>query len=84
MSIPQRRGEHYYFLHDKGDQNQPIMYKIKEKMSQKAIKESPLSTAEVFMDPNTFKDEAVLGKKDSWSESGKYYIYSVTKKGSDW
>jgi len=36
------------------------------------------------MDPNKFKDGATLDDKDSWSESGKYYAYSVQKKGSDW
>lgn len=53
-------------------------------MSNKASKENPLSTAEVFMDPNTFKDGATLDDKDSWSESGKFFIYSINKKGSDW
>ena len=36
------------------------------------------------MDPNTFKDEAHLDEKGAWSESGKYYVYSTQKKGSDW
>ena len=34
------------------------MYKIKKKMSREASKANPLETAEVFMDPNQFREEA--------------------------
>ena len=54
-------------------------------MSKEATKENPNETADVFMDPNTFKDGGHLNyKTDKWSENGNHLIYSVTKKGSDW
>ena len=54
-------------------------------MSKEATKEDPGKTADIFMDPNTFKDEASLDSDSlNWAESGNYLIYSVKKKGSDW
>jgi len=61
------------------------LYKIKKQMSREANKANPLETAEVFLDPNQFKEEAQLDSKtQNWSESGRYLLYSVRKKGSDW
>ena len=62
-----------------------VVYKIREKMSNKADKDHPEKTADVFMDPNTWAIEASLETDNmSWSKSGNTLIYSVTKKGSDW
>ena len=60
MTIPTRHGQHYYFLHDSGSQNQMVVYKIREKMSKEANKDHPEKTADVFMDPNKWAVEASL------------------------
>ena len=56
IGIPAKHGDHYYFKHESVSKNQPILYKIREKNSKEASVENPLRTAEVFIDPNEFKD----------------------------
>jgi prolyl oligopeptidase len=71
MSFPEKHGDHYYFLHSRGLQNQPIYYKIKEKGSSKADKEKPLETSEVFLDPNTLAEDGTTAfDKEEWSKNG--------------
>jgi hypothetical protein len=59
------------------------MYKMKVKGNKIADKEKPEEVAEVFINPNEWKEAAHL-KEKNWATSGKYLLYTVTKKGSDW
>lgn len=52
-------------------------------MSTKAVKENPLQTADIFLDPNLFSKDTKV-KNFEWNKSGTYVLYTVSKKGSDW
>ena len=44
---PMRRGDFYYYFHNSGLQNQPVLYRTKDLTSR----------GEVFLDPNTFSTD---------------------------
>ena len=85
MGIPTKRGEHYYFMHNSGLQNQHVQYKIKEKNTFRLSKENPLSEAVVLLDANALSADgtASLSTK-AWSKNGRYMAYQINRGGSDW
>ena len=76
ISIPAKHGEHYYFGYNNGLQDHAVQYKIKEKNTFDLQKEDLLEGTEVFIDPNTFSEDATASLAGgSFSEDGKYYAY---------
>jgi prolyl oligopeptidase len=77
VGAPYKEGDYTYFSKNDGLQNQYVMYRYK-------TGEDP-STAEVFLDPNTFAEDGTisLGGR-SFSEDGNTLAYSISEGGSDW
>ena len=77
IGSPNKEGDYTYFSKNDGLQNQYVIYRYK-------TGEDP-STAEVFLDPNTFSEDGTvsLGGMD-FSKNGKILSYSISEGGSDW
>ena len=74
VGTPFVEGDYTYFYKNDGLQNQYVVYRKKGD-----------SAPEVFLDPNTFSDDATtsLGSL-SFSKDGKTVAYSISEGGSDW
>jgi prolyl oligopeptidase len=75
IGTPYKEGAYTYFSKNDGLQNQSVIYR----------KKGEKGTAEVFLDPNTFSEDATtsLGTL-SFSKDGKTAAYSISEGGSDW
>ncbi len=77
LGSPFKEGDYTYFYKNNGLQNQYVIYRYK-------TGEAP-STAEVFLDPNTFKEDGTISLGGaSFSEDGKILAYAISEGGSDW
>lgn len=77
IGSPFKEGGYTYFYKNDGLQNQFVVYRYK-------TGKDP-STAEVFLDPNTFKEDGTISLGGlSFSEDGKNAAYSISEGGSDW
>jgi prolyl oligopeptidase len=77
VGAPFKEGDYTYFRKNDGLQNQYVVYRYK-------TGEDP-STAEVFLDPNTFKEDGTISLGGlSFSDDGKSAAYSISEGGSDW
>lgn len=77
LGSPFKEGNYTYFYKNDGLQNQYVIYRYKTGYSP--------DTAEVFLDPNTFKDDGTISLGSvSFSEDGKTLAYSISEGGSDW
>lgn len=77
VGAPFKEGDYTYFRKNDGLQNQFVIYRYK-------TGEDP-SSAEVFLDPNTFKEDGTISLSGlSFSEDGKTAAYSISEGGSDW
>jgi len=73
ISAPFIRGSYTFFYKNNGLQNQSVLY-LKTKKGD-----------EVFLDPNTFSKDGTSSLAGlSFSKSGKYCAYQISKGGSDW
>lgn len=74
VGTPFTEGDYTYFSKNNGLQNQSVIYRKKGD-----------NEAEVFLDPNTFSDDATtsLGAL-SFSKDGKIAAYAISEGGSDW
>lgn len=77
IGVPNKRGDYVYFSKNDGLQNQSVVYRYK--------KGGNPEDAEVFLDPNTFSDDATTSLDGmSFSKDGKLLAYSISEGGSDW
>lgn len=77
VGSPFKEGDYTYFYKNDGLQNQYVMYRYK-------TGEDP-STAKVFLDPNTFKEDGTISLGGaSFSKNGSILAYSISEGGSDW
>ena len=77
IGSPFKEGDYTYFYKNDGLQNQYVIYRYK-------TGEDP-STAKVFLDPNTFKEDGTISLGGaSFSKDGKTLAYSISEGGSDW
>lgn len=77
FSAPFKEGDYTYFYKNDGLQNHYVIYRYK-------TEEDP-STAQVFLDPNTFSEDGTTSLSQlSFSENGKIAAYSISIGGSDW
>lgn len=77
IGAPFKEGDYTYFYKNDGLQNQYVIYRYKS--------DADPSTAEVFLDPNTFKEDGTISLGGlSFSKDGKTLAYSISEGGSDW
>lgn len=77
VGAPFKEGDYTYFYKNDGLQNQYVVHRFK-------TGDDP-ETAEVFLDPNTFKEDGTISLSGlSFSEDGKLAAYSISEGGSDW
>ncbi len=77
VGAPFKEGDYTYFRKNDGLQNQYVVYRYKTGADP--------STAEVFLDPNTFKEDGTISLGGlSFSDDGKTTAYSISEGGSDW
>ncbi|MDN3722969.1 prolyl oligopeptidase family serine peptidase [Aequorivita sp. SDUM287046] len=77
VSAPFKEGDYTYFYKNDGLQNQYVLYRYK-------TGDDP-ETAEVFLDPNTFKEDGTISLGEtSFSKDGSKLAYSISEGGSDW
>lgn len=77
IGAPFIEGDYTYFYKNDGLQNQYVIYRYK-------TNDDP-SKAEVFLDPNTFKEDGTISLGGtSFSKNGNILAYSISEGGSDW
>ncbi len=77
VGAPFKEGKYTYFYKNDGLQNQFVLYRYKTGSDPK--------TAEVFLDPNTFKEDGTISLGEtSFSKDGSKLAYSISEGGSDW
>lgn len=77
VGAPFKEGNYTYFYKNDGLQNQYVIYRYK-------TGEDP-DTAEVFLDPNTFKEDGTISLgQASFSKDGSKLAYAISEGGSDW
>lgn len=70
-----KAGDHYFYFHNSGLQNQSVVY----------VMNSLAGPARVLLDPNTFRKDGTValdGESESWN--GNLFAYAVAQAGSDW
>ncbi|WP_411894036.1 prolyl oligopeptidase family serine peptidase [Winogradskyella sp. A2] len=77
IGAPYNEGDYTYFSKNDGLQNQSVIYRYK--------KGGNPETAEVFIDPNLFKEGGTISLGGmSFSKNGKILAYAISEGGSDW
>ncbi len=73
--LPVRRGDHFFFTHNDGLQNQSILYRVTDLEDRR----------EVLLDPNSLSDDGTVALS-SWvpSRDGRLLAYTLADGGSDW
>lgn len=75
VSAPFVRGNYIYFYKNDGLQNQSVLYR----------KTSEDASPEVFLDPNTFKEDGTISLGGTaFSDDGSLFTYLISEGGSDW
>ncbi len=74
-TAPNKAGDYYFFYKNDGLQNQSILY----------IQNGIDGTPELFLDPNKLSEDGTSSiSTTSVSKDAKYFVYGVSKAGSDW
>jgi prolyl oligopeptidase len=74
-SPPERHGKYWFYTHNDGLQNQPVIFATTD----------PASPAQPLLDPNTLsKDGTVALRETAVSDDGKLFAYALSDAGSDW
>jgi prolyl oligopeptidase len=74
-SIPTKRGGRYFFTHNTGLQNQPVLY----------VLDAAGAPPRVLLDPNALSpDGTVALTAVAVSERGAHVAYGLSRSGSDW
>ena len=86
---PVRHGEHWFYTHNDGLQNQPVVFVMGDKETQDAVGAPNPGKADppgrVLLDPNTLSaDGTVALRETAVSADGRLFAYALSEAGSDW
>ena len=74
-SVPQRRGDRYFWTFNTGLQAQSVLMTGPD----------PSAAGEVLLDPNTFSDDGTVALSGTWpNKDGSLLAYATSEGGSDW
>ncbi len=74
-SSPEHHGQHWFYSHNDGLQNQPVVF----------VTDDPDKPGRVLVDPNTLSQDGTLALREtSVSDDGSLFAYAVSEAGSDW
>jgi prolyl oligopeptidase len=74
-SVPEKKGEWYFFYKNDGLQNQAVLYRQKQVGDEGSL----------VLDPNTLSEDGTIALSgEAVSEDGSLLAYGVSKSGSDW
>ena len=73
--IPEKRGSHYFFLHNDGTQNQSVLY-VSDRLD---------APGHVLFDPNAVREDATVALSEfTPDERGEVVAYALSDGGTDW
>ncbi len=74
-SPPERHGRYWFYTHNDGLQNQPVIF----------VTSDPQSPGRVLLDPNTLSSDGTVALRDmAISPDGRLLAYALSDAGSDW
>lgn len=74
-SAPERHGQYWFYTHNDGLQNQPVIF----------VTSDPSRPARVLLDPNSLsRDGTVALRARAISDDGRLIAYALSDAGSDW
>jgi prolyl oligopeptidase len=74
-SPPERHGAWWFYSHNDGLQNQPVVF----------VTADPGSPGRVLLDPNALSTDGTVSLRETAiSDDGKYFAYALSDAGSDW
>ncbi|MCM8730802.1 prolyl oligopeptidase family protein [Hephaestia sp. GCM10023244] len=75
FGVPVKKGGRYFYLHNSGLQNQPVLY----------VRDSAEGEGRVLIDPNAWAEDGATALAE-WlpSEDGTQLLYAVQDGGTDW
>jgi len=74
-SPPERHGAYWFYTHNDGLQNQPIVY----------VTPDQNAPARVLLDPNALSKDGTLALNETCiSDDGRLFAYALSEAGSDW
>ena len=87
VTCPFKEGNYYYLFKNDGLQNQFVLYQCAGSWEDAAsfVKDGNSSNVKTFLDMNAESEDGTSAMRTcSFSESGKYFAFGVSHKGSDW
>jgi prolyl oligopeptidase len=74
-TVPQKKGDRYYFTKNSGLQNQAVLY----------MQKTPGGASSLVLDPNTLSSDGTVAlTNQAFSQDGQLLAYGTSTSGSDW
>lgn len=74
-SAPERYGRYWFYTHNDGLQNQPVVF----------VTDDPAKPGRVLLDPNALSPDGTVALRErAISDDGRYFAYALSEAGSDW